>query len=213
MVRDVGAFSRFLEAISFSHGSMLNLSSVARDCQVSRNTVQGYTEVLEDLLLGFRIPVFTRRARRLLAQHPKFYFFDAGVFRSVRPTGPLDAPSELQGAGLEGLVAQHLRAWISYAPDGTKLHYWRTKSGSEVDFIIYGPRGFLALEVKNSRNVHRQDLRSLKSFRDEYPEAKLALLYRGTERLLIDGILCLPCEALLHSLTPGTTVDTLSAFE
>jgi predicted AAA+ superfamily ATPase len=55
---------------------------VSREAQVSRKTVEGYLEILEDLLLGFRIDVFTRRAKRELAAHPKFYFFDTGVFRA-----------------------------------------------------------------------------------------------------------------------------------
>ncbi|MEW6280262.1 MAG: AAA family ATPase, partial [Candidatus Eremiobacterota bacterium] len=111
LVRDLGSFGRFVEAVSFSHGSLLNLAEVARECAVNRKTVEGYAEVLEDLLLSFRLPVFTRRARRQLVSHPKFYWFDSGVFRSARPSGPLDRPSELAGPALEGLVAQHLRAW------------------------------------------------------------------------------------------------------
>ena len=112
LVRNIGAFSRFLESVSFSHGAVLNISDVARDCQVERKTVEGFVSILEDLLLAFRIPIFTKRAKRNLSSHPKFYFFDAGVFRSIRPAGPLDAPQEIDGAALEGLVAQHLRAWI-----------------------------------------------------------------------------------------------------
>ena len=114
LVRNTGNFARFLEAISFSHASVLNLANVARDYQVNRKTAEGYLEILEDLLLGFQIPVFTRRAQRALAAHPKFFFFDAGVFRANRPTGPLDSPAEIDGAALEGLVAQHLRAWCDY---------------------------------------------------------------------------------------------------
>ena len=95
------------EARLTAHGAVLNLSNVSRECQVSRKTVEGYVEVLEDLLLGFRLPVFARRAQRDLAVHPKFYFFDTGVFRSLRPGGPLDRPSEIDGAALEGLVASH----------------------------------------------------------------------------------------------------------
>ena len=94
LVRNVGAFARFLEAMSFSHGGVLNLANISRDCQVSRATVDGYCSILEDLLLGYRVPVFTRRAKRAMASHPKFYFFDAGVFRANRPAGPLDAPAE-----------------------------------------------------------------------------------------------------------------------
>jgi len=204
LVRDVGGFARFLEAISFSHASVLNITGVARECQVNRNTAQGYVDVLEDLLLGFRLPVFARRAKRHLAQHPKFYFFDTGVFRSVRPRGPLDAPEEMAGAALEGLVAQHLRAWIAYGnqPD-MKLHYWRTKSGVEVDFVVYGEDTLAALEVKNARQVHRSDVRALRAFVEDYPQARTCLLYRGRERLMLDNVLCIPCDEFLQSLRPG----------
>lgn len=202
LVRDVGAFARFLEAISFSHGALLNLSEVARECQVGRKTVEGYLDILEDLLLSFRVPVFAKRAQRLLAAHDKFFYFDAGVFRSLRPAGPLDRPEEIDGMALEGLVAQHLRAWISYRGQGEALYYWRTKSGSEVDFVIYGPNTFRAIEVKRSGKVHSTDLRALRAFRDDYPEASVALLYLGDERLSIDGIPCLPCEEFLRELHP-----------
>ncbi len=199
MVRDIGAFARFLEAISFSHGSVLNLSAVARECQVGRKTVEGYLEVLEDLLLSFRVPVFSKRAKRILVTHEKFYYFDAGVFKSLRPAGPLDHASELSGVALEGLVAQHLRAWIAHRQDGDKLYYWRTKSGSEVDFVVYGPDIFSAWEVKYATRVHPTDLRALKAFREDYPEASVALLYMGRDRLLVDGIPVIPMVEFLSA--------------
>ena len=110
LVRRFEGFALFLESVSFSHGAVLNISEVARECQVSRKTVEGYLGILGDLLLAFQLPVFTKRARRNLAAHPKFFWFDAGVFRALRPAGPLDRPGEIAGAALEGLVAQHLRA-------------------------------------------------------------------------------------------------------
>lgn len=135
--------------------------------------------------------------------HPKFYFFDAGVFRSLRPSGPLDRPSEIDGAALEGLVAQHLRAWISYSGDEHELFYWRTRAGVEVDFIVYGPTEFRAIEVKNSDRVRPADINGLKAFREDYPECKPLLLYRGKESLELDGIRCWPVERFLKDLTPS----------
>lgn len=202
LVRNVGGFARFMEALSFSHGSVLNLANVSRECQVSRATLEGYLSILEDLLLAWRVPVFTRRARRQLAGHPKFYFFDAGVFRANRPHGPLDAGSEIDGAALEGLVAQHLRAWCAYSEGGHALHYWQTRSQLEVDFIIYGESGLYALEVKNTDRIRPADLTGLKHFAEDYPEGRRYLLYRGKERVLLEGILCLPCAEFLRSLTP-----------
>jgi uncharacterized protein len=203
LVRQIGQFSRFLEAVSFSHGAALNLSAVARECQVSRKTVEGYLSILEDLLLSFQVPVFTKRAQRHLSAHPKFYWFDAGVFVATRPAGPLDRPEEIAGAALEGLVAQHLRAWIDYTGSDFTLSFWRTKSGNEVDFVVYGRDGFWAVEVKHTATIRPADLRGLRAFREDYPEATLRLLYRGRETLEIDGILCLPCEDFLMRLIPG----------
>jgi len=203
LVRDLGSFSRFLEVTTFSHGAVLNVADMARECQVSRKTVVGYLEVLEDLLLSFRLPVFTRRARRLLSAHPKFYWFDSGVFVSMRPASVIDRPQEIAGAALEGLVAQHLRAWIDYSGNDCRLAYWRTKSGSEVDFVVWGQAGFWALEVKHTTTLRPKDLRAIRAFREDYPEATVRLLYRGGEKLEIDGILCVPCSDYLLGIVPG----------
>ncbi len=202
LVRNVGNFSRFLETISFSHASMLNTSHVARECHVERKTVEGYISILEDLLLAYRIPVFSRRAKRKVISHPKFYLFDAGVYRSLRPSGPIDRPEEFDGHGLEGLVAQHLRAWIGYSKSECSLYFWRTSKGVEVDFVVYGQDHFYAIEVKNSKNVSRLDVRGLKSFREDYPESHPLLLYRGDKKQIIDGVLCLPCDEFLLRLRP-----------
>ncbi len=207
LVRNMGNFSRFLEAISFSHASILNITNVARECAVERKIVEGYISILEDILLGFRLPVFTRRAKRELASHPKFYLFDTGVFRSLRPKGPLDRAEEIEGQSLEGLVAQHLKAWIAYSQEESELYFWKTRAGVEVDFVVYGHRHVWGLEVKNTRTVRPADLRGLKSFHDEYPESRTVLLYRGTERILRDGILCLPCTDFLLNLRPDKTLE------
>ena len=200
--RNIGNFARFLEAISFSHGGLLNVSAVARECEVERKVVAGYIDILEDLLLAFRLPVFRKRAKRAIVNHEKIYLFDAGVFRSLRPKGPLDRPGEIDGQALEGLVAQHLRAWAAYSRHHADLFFWRTRGGTEVDFVVYGEMGLQAFEVKNTGRVHSADLRALRAFRDDYPEAETALLYRGRDRLRIDDVWCLPVEDFLRRTTP-----------
>lgn len=202
LVRNMGSFARFMEALSFSHGSVLNLANVSRECQVSRATLDGYLAILEDLLLSWRVPIFTRRAKRGLAAHPKFYFFDVGVFRANRPRGPLDSAAEMDGAALEGMVAQHLRAWCAYSGGDHNLHYWQTRSQVEVDFVVYGESGLYAVEVKNTDRIRPEDLVGLKHFAEDYPESQRFLLYRGKDRLLRDGILCLPCSSFLQALKP-----------
>lgn len=201
LTRNIGNFSRFLEAVSFSHGSVVNISNIARECQIERKVVEGYMLILEDLLLSFRVPIFTRRAKRAVIQHPKFYFFDTGIYDTLRPSGPLDRQEEKSGAAMEGLVAQQLRAWMDYRHPDCRLFFWRTSSGTEVDFIVYGKEIFWAIEVKNTAAVRPEDIKPLKTFGDDYPEAKRFFVYRGKEKLKREGILIMPCAEFLMTLS------------
>ena len=192
LTRNIAAFGRFLEAASFSQGSVLNMAAVARECAVSAKVVEDYFSILEDLLIAVRLPVFTKRAKRRLIGHPKFYYFDAGVFQAIRPRGLLDAPEEIHGAALETLFLQHARALNDYRDLGYRLHYWRTAAGDEVDFVLHGERGLKAFEVKMSHRVRPEDVRGLLRFREDFPEAKAHLLYLGNRRWHDRGVEVLP---------------------
>jgi uncharacterized protein len=201
VLRQLGDFSRFLETASFSQGSMVNMSAIAREAALDRKVVSTYFNIVIDLLIGFMLPVFTKRAKRRIPTHPKFYFFDAGVYRTIRPMGPLDSPQEAEGPGLETVVLQHLRAINDYFRLGFNYYYWRTSNDMEVDFILYGERGLFAFEVKRKARYDMKDLRSLKSFAKDYPMAKLFLLYGGQEEFYEDDIRIMPVEAALKNLT------------
>lgn len=203
LTRNIESFSRFLEVVSFSHGAILNVANIARECAVKRKTVENYILILEELLLAYQIPVFTKRAQRELSVHPKFYLFDSGVFNVLRPRGLLDSNDEINGTCLEGLVANHLRAWNDYSTEKHAIHFWRTRSGVEVDFVVYGTKVFWAIEVKNSTQVSNDDVKALNIFLADYPEASAILLYRGSETFRRGKILCMPCDVFLQQLVPN----------
>jgi predicted AAA+ superfamily ATPase len=182
------------------HAAQLNLSEVARECAVERKTVEGFVGVLEDLLLAVRVPVFAKRPARRLSVHPKLYFFDAGVFQTLRPKGPLDRPAEIAGAALEGLVWQELRACNELHNMGYSLFFWRTATGQEVDFVLYGERGLHAIEVKHAAKVRPADLAGLRAFCADYPEATATLLYMGDQAEQHGAIRVLPIAATLPRL-------------
>jgi len=200
LVRNLTTFHRFLEAASFSQGAPLNMQGVATDCALPRKTVETHFDLLEDLLLAVRLPVFRRRATRKLAVHPKFFYFDTGVFRALRPRGPLDSDSEIDGAALETLVMQTLRAENANRQLGYELSYWRTAAGQEVDLVAYGPRGLHAFEVKRSDRFRESDLAGLRLFCEDYPEAQGHLLYGGTARYRFGAIDVVPLTEALPEL-------------
>lgn len=200
LVRNVSSFSRFLEAASFSQGQVLNVQAVAADCGMSRKTVESHFDLVDDLLLSIRLPVFRRRAKRKLTAHPKFYFFDAGVYRALRPRGPLDSAEDVDGVAIETLVLQSLRAENANRGLGYDLHFWRTHDGNEVDFILYGERGLHAIEVKRTPRFREEDISSLRRFCADYPEARGLMMYGGSKRYRFGSIDVVPLGESLTEL-------------
>jgi predicted AAA+ superfamily ATPase len=176
------------------------MQSVAADSGISRKTVESYFVLLEDLLLAVRVPTFQRRAKRKVTSHPKFYFFDAGVFRAIRPRGALDSSEEIDGAAIETLLVQSLRAENANANLGYQMSFWRTAANDEVDVVMYGERGLRAFEITRSAVFRETDLRGLRLFCADYPEAYGYLLYGGTRRYQYDRISVMPFGEAITTL-------------
>ncbi len=197
LTRNLGAFSRFLETASFSQGQVLNVSEVARECACHRKVVENYFSILRDMMIGDYLFVFSKKAKRRLILHPKFYFFDAGVYRTLRPAGPLDMPSEIEGIALETFVYQEIKALNDYLDLGYSLFYWRSANQFEVDFVLYGKKGIMAVEVKRTKKPTTKDFKGLKMFLQDYPKARAYLIYLG-EKVMSDGkIEILPVKEFL----------------
>ncbi len=200
LTRNLAGFARFLEAASFSQGSILNISSVARECSVERKVVESYFSILEDLLMAYRVPVFTKKAKRRMISHPKFFFFDAGVYRALRPAGPLDMPEEIEGISLETLLFQELNAANTDYGSGYKIYYWRTAVNAEVDFVLYGDKGIRAFEIKRTSRVSGAMLKGLKSFLQDYPMSKAYFIYGGSRQMRDGKISIIPIDDALRRL-------------
>jgi predicted AAA+ superfamily ATPase len=194
LVRNISLFTRFLETASFSQGEVVNYAEIAREVHINRHTIVNFFEILEDLLIGYRLPVFTKRAKRDVITHPKFYYFDTGVYRAIRPLGPLDSSADMDGPALETLFLQQARALNDYYDLGYKFHYWRTRSQIEIDFVLYGEQGLRAFEIKRKTTLTSKDFHGLQTFANDYPMAKLYLLYGGHKQYVENNIHVIPME-------------------
>ncbi len=200
LTRNIAAFSRFLEAASFSQAAPLNVTKVAAECSVERKVVEDYFSILRDLLLSFELPIFSKKAKRELIAKSKFYFFDSGVFNAIRKRGPLDSDAEINGFAFETLVVQNIRALNDYCDWDYELFYWHTRKHEEIDLVLYGPRGLIAIEIKSSARIRPDDVKGLKIFGEDYPMAKKLLIYGGNERKTIDGIEMIPAEIFFKEI-------------
>ena len=170
LVRNIGAFQRFLEVAAITNGEMINYNNIAQDCGVSANTVAGYFDILEDTLLGFRLHAFQKTLKRRTIQTPRFYFFDVGIVNHLLHRRDLVQGTAEYGHAFEHLVIQELKAWLAYSESYEQLTYWRTHTGMEVDAVIGNAR--VAIEIKSVAEVMPRHLKGLKAFGEDFPQCR-----------------------------------------
>ena len=170
LVRNLDAFHRFLEVAALTDGEIVNNNNIAQDCGVHATTVNAYFDILEDTLMGYRIPAFRKVMKRRLMQAPKFYYFDIGVANHLSHRKQLVRGTPEYGHAFEHFVIQELYAWLHYTHSDEALSYWRTYTGLEVDAVIGDAR--VAIEIKSVEEVLAKHLKGLKAFGEEHPQSR-----------------------------------------
>jgi predicted AAA+ superfamily ATPase len=205
LVRNVPAFGRFLDAVAATHGQLLNYANVARDCGVSAKTVREYYQILDDTLLGHRLPPWRKSRSRRLIETEKYYLFDVGLVRALSGMRRLEPGSEEFGRAFEHLLIEEIRAWISYRERGLSMAFWRTSTGYEVDLVL----GSLdvAIEFKARAGVDGRDARGLRALRkDQRVRRALIVSLDARRRDLEDGIEVWPWAQFCHALWAGEII-------
>lgn len=197
-IRNIQSFSKFLEAAAFSNGEMVNYSNIAADCGVSAPTVKDYFQILEDTLIGRYVPSYQKKPKRRVITAPKFYFFDIGIVNYLLKRGQIQMGSEIFGNAFEHLIYQEIYAHSQYSGKEYAIHYWRTASQIEVDFIL-GDND-VAIEIKSTTNISSRHLKGLKSFAEEYNTKQLIVVCNEPLPRLIDNVLVLPWQVFLERL-------------
>lgn len=189
LVRNLNAFQRFLEVAALTDGEMINNNNIAQDCGVSANTVASYFDILEDTLLGFRVPAYTKTMKRRLVQSPRFYYFDVGIANHLLHRKDLVRGTAEYGHAFEHLVIQELRAWLSYTEKEEQLSYWRAYTGQEVDAVIGDAR--VGIEIKSVEEVLPRHMKGLKAFASDYPDSRLIIVSLDPINRKMENIECI----------------------
>lgn len=168
LVRNLESFQRFLEVAALTNGEIVNYTNIASDCGVSSQTIKAYFGILEDTLIGYMIPAYTKVMKRKLVQAPRFYYFDVGLAQYLLRQTSLQRGTPQYGHAFEHFVVQELIAYIGYCQKTERLAYWRTHTGIEVDVVLEEAR--LAIEIKSVEEVKPRHLKGLKSFGADYPD-------------------------------------------
>ena len=189
LVRNLDSFQRFLEVAALTDGEIVNNNNIAQDCGVSATTVSSYFDILEDTLIGYRVPAYRKVMKRRLVQAPRFYFFDVGVANYLRHRKDMVRGTDEYGHAFEHLVVQEIYAWMHYKHAEEELSYWRTYTGIEVDVVIGEAR--VAIEIKSAEEVMGRHLKGLKAFGEEYPQSRRIIVSLDKFTRRIDDVECM----------------------
>jgi len=193
LTRNLEGFARFLSICAEYAGRFLDLSKLAADSQIARQTAVRYFEVLEDCLIVHRLAPFAKGARRRLVQHPRFYFFDPGVLNGL--LGNFHLSADRIGNLFEHLICSQILSSAAALDQTVNLYAYRTEHGAEVDFIVNMNQETIAIETKASRNIGPSDLRGFDSFADYYGKPHRAVVfYLGSERRKIGPVDIFPWQ-------------------
>jgi predicted AAA+ superfamily ATPase len=208
LIRNLGAFSRFLELAALSMGEPINFSRLSQDIGVSVHTVTEYFQILEDCLIIEKINPITANTRRKLTKAPKFLFFDLGVKRLCAKEGQ-KLSQRAQAALFEQFVGMELLRYIHLDTSGFRLQYWRDHNGPEIDYVIDMHQQYLPVEVKWTENPSAYDCRHLEQFMSEHPSTEYGYLVCRVpkERKITKRVIALPWQAL-PTILPAATSET-----
>lgn len=198
IVRNIGGFSRFLDVAAAQSGELVNYSAISRDAGLPIRTVQEYFQILDDTLLALRLEPWRHSPRARLVAHPRVYLFDIGVLNAL--CHRLDAPGDpvLRGKLFEHFVVLECARLLDYAGSESRLFFWRTNHGAEVDLLLerHG-KVRLAVEIKAKRRIDGADLGGLRSFADQHPGVARVVAALVPEPFELEGIRIRPYRAFL----------------
>ena len=206
LTRNIPAFSRFFDAMGYSHGELTNYANIARDCGVDAKTVKEYYQILVDTLLGAMIEPYKRRQeRQVITKAGKFYLFDVGVAGAITQRHIPQERGEQFGKALEHFILMEILAHRAYQELDYDVNFWRAKSGLEVDFVL--GRGEVAIEVKGASRIDNADLRPLKVFMEEYLPKKAFIVCNERMPRMHENIHVLPWRDFLSRLWDGSVIS------
>ena len=174
LTRNITAFSRFLDLAADQSGKIVNFSTISREAGVTSKTVKGYYQILEDTLIALKLDPYLKSARKRLVRHPKYYLFDLGCVNSLggRTLQASIAPPTVYGTLFEHFVILEIYRLLSYSGQFFRIFHWRSSHGAEVDLIVEKENVLFAIEIKSTPLVRTGDLKGLRSFIGDYPDAR-----------------------------------------
>lgn len=195
-VEKVTAFNKLTGLLSYQVGNLINKEELATNTQLDIRTLDKYLEILEQTFVINLVPPYFTNRRKEIVKSPKVYYLDNGLRNAQLANFTKYELRPDKGALFENLVLTEL---AKYQAVDTQIHYWRTQSGAEVDFILVTGQTLLPIEAKTILK-RSQITQSLRSFIDKYEPSRAFVVsedFAGEKRYKNTTVRFIPFSKLL----------------
>jgi len=159
---------KLLQALAYQIGNQVSYNELGRMVGLDNETVENYIILLEQSLVIYRLPSFSRNLRNELKQSRKIYFYDNGIRNAlIGNFNPIALRNDIGYLWENFIITERLK-YIHYHNIYCNTFFWRTHAQQEIDYIEEREGNLFAYEFK--WNTHKK-VKIPKSFTTAYPNA------------------------------------------
>jgi predicted AAA+ superfamily ATPase len=200
-VKDLNTFQSFIKFCAARIGGVLNLSSLALDCDITHNTAKAWISVLSISGIIYLLRPYYKNFGKRLVKSPKLYFTDPGL--ACRLLGIQTAEqlflSPMRGSLFEGFVISELIKNRLNRGENPELWFWRDNSGMEIDCLIGGAEKLVALEIKSGKTFNDEMTSGLERWSKINAEGGERIhVYAGLQKSAYKGIKLIPWKDIVN---------------
>lgn len=165
---------QLLKLLSYQIGNLIAIQELANTLQINRETVLHYIDLLEKSFVIFRLGAFSRNLRKEITTKDKIYFYDLGIRNAlIENYSPIDVRPDL-GAMWENFLLTERKKKMEYARMYPGMYFWRTYTGSELDYVEENDGVLSGYEIKWQSKSVRQP----QSWKETYGDNAWKLIHR-----------------------------------
>jgi predicted AAA+ superfamily ATPase len=156
-IRDLEPFSKLLRLLAINTGQLANYSRLAAEAGVSPKTAQRFIEYMNISYQIVSLQSWSRNYKKRLVKSPKIHFLDPGVMRAIS-----QKKDPLNGSEFESAIISEIYKQAKMVNADLNFYHLRTSDGREVDLLIESEKGYIAIEIKQTKHVRSVDGRHLR---------------------------------------------------
>jgi hypothetical protein len=188
-LRDIDSYFRFLNIIAPRSTQMLVKSDLAKEVGVRVETIENYLSILEQTFQVKVLRPYFENIGKQFVKSPKLYLNDTGVMSYFLKITNSDSFEEsmYKGALVETLVGNELMKHMGFTETSTDIYHYRTNDKKEIDFILKRDTKIIAIEVKASMSVSKEDFKHIRDFQKITNNEVMGIVFYMGEHVLSFG--------------------------